>query len=200
MPWVKSDAEREKYQGEISGKFNSERAAHRDALTTELASWNNKLCVIVTTFHLGGKTNQTGVHSPPRILKDMRKPTDLVSKLALSSKPAIAPPKVWNATYKMHLGSVDKRPKNVEMVMVGLRWAPETGPVAKMNSGKIKMAERPPSKLGTSAPDVKVLCSFITDKSRPQSRQGTIYFTISLKPTAMKQVKYTSKQVPISEN
>ena len=99
------------------------------------------------------------------MLNGMPERTDLVSKLALSSKPAIAPPKVWNAIYKMHLGSVAKRPKNVAMVMVGLRWAPETGPVAKMNSGKIKMAVRPPSKLGTSAPDVKVLCSFITDLS-----------------------------------
>lgn len=85
--------------------------------------------------------------------------TDLVSKLALNSKPAMAPPKVWNPMYRMHRGNVASRPKNVAMVMVGLRCAPETGPVAKMNKGRTRIAVSPPSRLGTSAPVAKVLRS-----------------------------------------
>lgn len=83
--------------------------------------------------------------------------TDLVSRLARRSQPAIAPPKIWKVTYRIDLGRVARRPKKVAMVIVGLRCAPDTGPVAKINSGRDIRVVRAPSRLGTSGPDAKVL-------------------------------------------
>ncbi len=57
----------------------------------------------------------------------------------------------------MALGSVARRPKKVAMVIVGLRWAPDTGPVANINSGRDINVVSAPSKLGTSGPDANAL-------------------------------------------
>lgn len=95
----------------------------------------------------------------------------------------------------MHRGNVDRRPKNVARVMVGLRWPPETGPVAKMNKGRTNIVVNPPIKLGTSAPVAKMLRSVIIEISA-NKKVGRTYFTVWLKPIAKKQVKYTSKHVP----
>lgn len=88
---------------------------------------------------------------------DVGRRTDLVSRLARSSQPAIAPPKIWKVTYRIDLGSVASRPKKVAMVIVGLRWAPDTGPVANINSGREIRVVSEPSRLGTRAPDANVL-------------------------------------------
>jgi hypothetical protein len=42
--------------------------------------------------------------------------------------------------------------KNVAMVIVGLRWPPETGPAAKINNGKIIAFVVPPTKAGIKEP------------------------------------------------
>lgn len=83
--------------------------------------------------------------------------------------------------------------------MVGLRWAPETGPAAKMNKGRTRIVVSPPIKLGTSAPVAKVLRNVIIEISANR-KLGRTYLTVWLKPTARKQVKYTSKHVPSDVN
>lgn len=79
--------------------------------------------------------------------------------------------------YRMHRGNDDRRPNNVARVMVGLRWAPETGPAAKMNKGRTRIVVSAPIKLGTSALVAKMLHSVII-KILANKKLGRTYSTV----------------------
>jgi hypothetical protein len=83
--------------------------------------------------------------------------TVLVSRLARTNQPAIAPPNIWKATYRTHLGRVVNRAKNVAMLIVGLRWPPETVPAAYINNGSVKITITAPIKVGITGPDGRPL-------------------------------------------
>lgn len=104
-------------------------------------------------------------------LTGMGKHTDLVSKLALTSQPPMAEPNIWNAMYRTHRGSVVKRPKNVAIVMVGLRWAPEIGPMVYINRGSMKTTITLPINPGTIGPVSRFLFHFVITACRVKGKR-----------------------------
>ena len=122
--------------------------------------------------------------------------TDLVSRLARTSHPAIAEPNIWNATYSTHLGNVVKRPKNAAIVIIGFKWAPETGPIVNVNTGSMKTTIRLPINVGTTGPVSRFLFSRSVNIAMQRQNCQMAHPIFSDSPTAKRIVRYTSKHVP----